>query len=194
MGQLHAGSSYLQVLVNLVLLGAGVGIALVSLTSASLAGVDPMDAGAASGLVNVVQQLGAALGLAVLVTIFGAVTRHAQLSNALGSGAGPHADAVLVHGLDIAFAVGAGFAITAMAMVVLLVHPVGAARPAPVAVRAAEERPEVDLRALEGALQTVDAGAVEAGAWEAGAVEAGEAVMLSAAGQALSSLADQLEA
>ena len=139
--QLHAGSSYLQVLVNLVLLGAGVGIALVSLTSASLAGVDPMDAGAASGLVNVVQQLGAALGLAVLVTIFGVVTRHAQLSNALGSGAASHADAVLVHGLDIAFAVGAGFAIAAMAIVVLLVHPVGVPRPAPVDLPAAEERP-----------------------------------------------------
>ena len=70
--QLHAGASYLQVLVNLVLLGAGAGISLVSLTSASLAGVDPSDAGAASGLINVVQQLGAALGLAVLVTVFGA--------------------------------------------------------------------------------------------------------------------------
>ncbi len=178
---------------NLVLLGAGVGIALVSLTSASLAGVDPMDAGAASGLVNVVQQLGAALGLAVLVTIFGAVTRHAQLSNALGSGAGPHADAVLVHGLDIAFAVGAGFAITAMAMVVLLVHPVG--------VRARRRwpcgPPKKGPRSTSGPSRVHFRRSrlvVEAGAWEAGAVEAGEAVMLSAAGQALSSLVDQLEA
>jgi EmrB/QacA subfamily drug resistance transporter len=192
--QLHAGSSYLQVLVNLVLLGAGVGIALVSLTSASLAGVDPMDAGAASGLVNVVQQLGAALGLAVLVTIFGIVTRHAQLSNALGSGAGSHADAVLVHGLDIAFAVGAGFAIAAMAIVVLLVHPVGVPRPAPVDVRAAEERPALDLRALEGALQRVEAREVEAGEAEIGEVETGETVMLSAAEQVSPSLVDQLEA
>ena len=49
-----------------------------SLTSASLADVAPEDAGAASGLVNVSQQLGAALGLAVLVTVFGVVTGHAQ--------------------------------------------------------------------------------------------------------------------
>ena len=77
--RLHTGASYREVLLSLVLLGVGSGTSLVTLTSASLAGVEPRDAGAASGLVNVIQQVGAALGLAVLVTVFGAVTDQTQL-------------------------------------------------------------------------------------------------------------------
>ena len=68
--QVGAHASYLQIVVSLVLIGAGSGTAFVALTSASLAEVARSDAGAASGLVNVSQQIGAALGLAVLVTIF----------------------------------------------------------------------------------------------------------------------------
>ena len=68
-----------QLLVSLVLLGLGSGTSLVSLTSASLAGVDSADAGAASGLVNVLQQVGAALGLAVLVTVLSSASGHGQL-------------------------------------------------------------------------------------------------------------------
>jgi EmrB/QacA subfamily drug resistance transporter len=155
--QLHASSPYAQVLVNLVLVGAGAGISLVSLTSASLAGVDPRDAGAASGLINVMQQIGAALGLAVLVTIFGDVTQHAQIATVAASAAGTHADAVVVHGLDIVFGVGAGFALLAMAMVAYFVRPV----PRPAAVPGAVEEepvedlvPELDLSALEGEMGT----------------------------------------
>ncbi len=60
-------------------IGAGMGISFVSLTTAGLAGVAPSDAGAASGLINVMQQLGAALGLAVLVTVFDTVTPERPL-------------------------------------------------------------------------------------------------------------------
>ncbi len=55
------------------------GMTLVALTSASLADVEPEIAGAASGLVNVSQQLGAAVGLAVLVTVFNSLAGHGQL-------------------------------------------------------------------------------------------------------------------
>jgi EmrB/QacA subfamily drug resistance transporter len=151
--QLHAGSSYLQVLVNLVLLGAGAGISLVSLTSASLAGVDPRDAGAASGLVNVVQQLGAALGLAVLVTLFGAVTSHAQLATAGRSAT----NAVLVHGLDIVFGVGAGFALVALAIVARWVKPASQSAATARPVRS-ERTVDLDLAALEEALAMEEAG------------------------------------
>ena len=72
-----AGSPYSQIVLCLVLIGAGFGMTLVPLTSASLADVEPEIAGAASGLVNVSQQLGAAVGLAVLVTVFNSLAGHA---------------------------------------------------------------------------------------------------------------------
>ncbi|MGN6605774.1 MAG: MFS transporter [Jatrophihabitans sp.] len=68
--------SYLQLAVALVIFGLGNGLAFVPLTTAALEGVNPSDAGAASGLVNVMQQLGGAVGLAVLVNIYG----HASTS------------------------------------------------------------------------------------------------------------------
>ena len=86
------------------------------LTTAGLAGVEPGDAGAASGLVNVTQQLGAALGLAVLVTVLSAAAGHAQLK------AGAAVPTGMVHGLDLTFGVAALFGIAALAMVALLVH------------------------------------------------------------------------
>jgi len=137
--QLGATTSYLQVLASLILIGTGMGISFVSLTSAGLAGVAPSDAGAASGLVNVMQQIGAALGLAVLVTVFDTVTpgaRSAGLSTAAHAGAA--ARAALVHGIDVTMAAGAGFALLALTIVVVLVHS-----PAPSLVI------EVDDRELE---------------------------------------------
>jgi EmrB/QacA subfamily drug resistance transporter len=121
--QLHAGTPYLQVLASLILLGTGIGISFVSLTTAGLAGVAPSDAGAASGLINVMQQVGAALGLAVLVTVFDTVTpgaRSAGLSTAAHAGAA--ARAALVHGIDVTMAAGAGFALAALAIVVVLIR------------------------------------------------------------------------
>ncbi|MGO9030151.1 MAG: MFS transporter [Acidimicrobiales bacterium] len=114
--QLHTTASYPRILVGLVLLGLGSGTSLVSLTTASLSGVDPADAGAASGLVNVVQQVGAALGLAVLVTVLDAASGHAQL------GPSGSTSVSLVHGLDVTFGAGALFGLAALVMVALLVH------------------------------------------------------------------------
>jgi EmrB/QacA subfamily drug resistance transporter len=121
--QLHADTPYLQVLVSLILIGTGMGISFVSLTTAGLAGVAPSDAGAASGLINVMQQLGAALGLAVLVTVFDSITpgaRSAGLSQAAHAGA--VARAALVHGVDVTMAAGAGFALVALSIVALFVR------------------------------------------------------------------------
>jgi EmrB/QacA subfamily drug resistance transporter len=125
--QLHAGTSYLQILVSLVLIGSGMGVSFVSLTSAALAGVAPADAGAASGLINVMQQLGAALGLAVLVTVFDA-TVGSGLSGSLGRTTGVAARDALVHGMDVAFAGGAIFALGALLIVIFGVRPVAPVR------------------------------------------------------------------
>ena len=114
--QLHAGVSYPRILLCLALLGLGSGTSLVALTSASLSGVEPADAGAASGLVNVMQQVGAALGLAVLVTVLSAADGRSQLQRAISS------PASLVHGLDVTFGAGALFGMIALAMVAALVR------------------------------------------------------------------------
>jgi MFS family permease len=121
--QLHASSPYAQVLASLILIGIGMGISFVSLTTAGLAGVEPSDAGAASGLINVMQQLGAAVGLAVLVTVFDTVTPSAHSADlSTAASAGPAARAALVHGIDVTMAAGAGLALLAVTTVALFVR------------------------------------------------------------------------
>jgi EmrB/QacA subfamily drug resistance transporter len=110
--EIGRNTSYLQIVVSLLLIGGGSGMALVALTSASLADVEPDVAGAASGLVNVSQQIGAAVGLAVLVTAFNAFLGHGQLATV---------EAVdpskVVHSFDLIFGVAAFFSLAALAMI-----------------------------------------------------------------------------
>ena len=65
----------------MVLLAVGAGLAFVSITVAAVSEANEADAGLASGMVTTAQQVGGALGLAVLVSI--ATTRA---SNLLSSG------------------------------------------------------------------------------------------------------------
>jgi EmrB/QacA subfamily drug resistance transporter len=127
--QVGAHTAYGQIVVSLVLIGAGFGMTLVALTSASLADVQPEIAGAASGLVNVSQQLGAAVGLAVLVTVFNSVAGHAQLV----PGSTPLA---AVHALRDVFAVAGVFALGGLATVVF-----GVGRSAGAELRDTQEAP-----------------------------------------------------
>jgi EmrB/QacA subfamily drug resistance transporter len=88
--RLDADSGYVDVLLSLVVLGLGNGLAFVPLTSSALHGVRPEEAGAASGLVNVAQQLGSALGLAGLVTVSGHASRSLDLAPDLDAVARAH--------------------------------------------------------------------------------------------------------
>jgi EmrB/QacA subfamily drug resistance transporter len=63
-----------QLLPTFVLLGMGFGISFVSITVAATSGVPSQEAGIASGLINTSQQVGAALGLAVLAVVAGQTT------------------------------------------------------------------------------------------------------------------------
>jgi EmrB/QacA subfamily drug resistance transporter len=116
---LSVHSGYLSVLGPLVIVGIGNGLAFVPLTALALAGVEPRDAGAASGLINVTQQVGAALGLAVLVTVFGAASHAAGAgsSTAGSSGAAEAARAAFVHGAGVAFLVAAGFLVATLVLI-----------------------------------------------------------------------------
>jgi EmrB/QacA subfamily drug resistance transporter len=105
--RLSTGTSYAVILASLVLFGAGNGLSFVTLTSTAVSGVAPRDAGAASGLVNVMQQLGAALGVAVLVTVFGSATSHATTVSATA----------FTHGVDDAFTGAALFLLATLVLV-----------------------------------------------------------------------------
>ena len=120
--QLGAGSSYPQILISLLLFGAGNGTAFVTLTNAALAGVAPEDAGAASGLVNVTQQLGGTLGVAVLVTVFGSATKHAARHPLPGKNPLAQLNHVFVYGADHAFVASTLFLVAAIALVAGLVR------------------------------------------------------------------------
>jgi MFS family permease len=121
LAQLHAGSGYPALLGPLLLFGLGNGLAFVPLTGASLHGVAPADAGAASGLVNVTQQLGGALGLAVLVTVFGTASRGADMLP--GAGAAEQAQHAFVVGADRGFAVAAGFLAATAILLLVAIRP-----------------------------------------------------------------------
>ncbi|MBO0827271.1 MAG: MFS transporter [Streptosporangiales bacterium] len=99
---LSPGGGYAAALLGpLVLLGLGGGLGLAPLTPVIMASVQAADAGAAGGALQTMQQVGASLGLAVLVTVFGTAVRNAGAVS-------PHQ--ALVTGMDTAFAVAAGIA------------------------------------------------------------------------------------
>ncbi|KMY02411.1 MFS transporter [Pseudomonas syringae KCTC 12500] len=67
---IRADNHYLAVVMPLLLIGLSQGACLSPLTTAAMTGVQPADAGAASGLVNVSHQLGGTLGLSVLTVAY----------------------------------------------------------------------------------------------------------------------------
>jgi MFS family permease len=67
-----------QMVPSFVLSGIGLGLVIAPLVNVILAGVDPRDAGAASGVLTTVQQVGGAVGVAVIgVIFFGLLGSHA---------------------------------------------------------------------------------------------------------------------
>ena len=99
---LDAGTGYIPILLSLLLFGIGNGLAFVPLTAMGLVDVEPEHAGAASGLLNVMQQVGGALGLAVLVSVFGSAVRDAEPTAASAIG---RQHEVLATGMSAAFSV-----------------------------------------------------------------------------------------
>jgi predicted MFS family arabinose efflux permease len=108
------GGSYVgDVLFPSMLAAIGLGFAFVSVTIGAVTGTRPDDAGLASGLINTSQQVGGALGLAILAATANAVTDHAT--------AGTSALVALNDGFRTAFLVGAGFALTGAVLAAVLV-------------------------------------------------------------------------
>ena len=114
--QVPPDGSYLSDLLGPMLVAAvGLGFAFVPVTIAAVTGIRPDQAGLASGLVNTSQQVGGALGLAILVAIANSTT-----SGQFADGVRDRAVA-LTEGFQDAFTVGAGFAAAGAILAALLI-------------------------------------------------------------------------
>jgi len=113
--QVSADGSYVgDLLPGFLVIALGMGFSFVPISIAALAGVEADDAGLASGLINTSQQIGGALGIAVLSSVAVAHTTAAAANGA------PQADA-LTTGFHAAFWIGAAFAAAgAVASIVLV--------------------------------------------------------------------------
>jgi EmrB/QacA subfamily drug resistance transporter len=104
------GHYIVDLLPAMLLLGIGGGLTFPALMTLAMSGVAPEDSGLASGLVNTTQQVGGALGLAVLATVASERTGGATGNDALLSG------------YHLAFAVAAGFVVAAVAVAALVLR------------------------------------------------------------------------
>jgi MFS family permease len=85
--QVPPDASYVSRLLPLLaLFGLGAGLTLPAVTSLGMSGATDADSGALSGVFNTAQQVGGALGLAVLTTLAASRTGTAQTPQALTSG------------------------------------------------------------------------------------------------------------
>ncbi len=142
----------------MLVLGLGGGLALPSLMTLAMADAGDDDSGLASGLVNTTQQVGGALGLAVLATL--SASRTATL-RAGGASAPP----ALPGGYHLAFVVGAGLVVAALVVAVTVLR-----RPAPAVVdltggQAAVTSGNILPGGEGGAMGKVIVGDLESGRW-----------------------------
>ncbi len=131
------GSFAADVLGPSLLAAVGLGLAFVPVTIAAVTGTDPQEAGLASGLINTSQQVGGAMGLAILATV--ANSRTQSLFHA-----GIHSSAVaLTKGFDRAFLAGAGLAVVGAILAGLLISSRDSRQHARSAQGAGEPEPAV---------------------------------------------------
>lgn len=130
--RVSVGGGFLTDILGPSLLAAvGLGFSFVTTTIAAVSGVEEHEAGLASGLINTSQQVGGALGLAVLSTL---ATTHTE--DLLGSGTAlPNA---LTDGFQIAFLGGAAIAFVGFVLTLVL-------------IRGADSRAHVEIGRAEAA-------------------------------------------
>ncbi|MFE7801959.1 MFS transporter [Nocardia sp. NPDC057440] len=107
---IDAGSSWTALLPGFIVIGAGIGINAPALVAVGMAAVPPQQGGTAAGAVNTARQLGLALGVAVLGTVFREVADADQRMTQAQFVAGLDA------ALEVAAAVGIAFGLIAFAL------------------------------------------------------------------------------
>ncbi|MCM2389018.1 MFS transporter [Streptomyces albipurpureus] len=129
---LEPGSSYaLHLAPAMFVTGVGLGSGFVPMTLGAVSGVLPQDTGIASALLNTAQQVGGALGLAVLTTVSTAAADDrvpdaaGSLYRAMAQGdqtlLGQAADA-LTHGYTVAFMVAAALFVAGLVITVTMIN------------------------------------------------------------------------
>ncbi len=114
--QVSADGSYaVDLLPGFLAIGVGLGFSFVPMSIAALAGVEPQEAGLASGLFNTSQQIGGALGVALFSTV--ATNRTSDLL-----AEGESRAAALTSGFTLAFWVAVGFAALALVATLTMIH------------------------------------------------------------------------
>ncbi|WP_328972119.1 DHA2 family efflux MFS transporter permease subunit [Streptomyces sp. NBC_00239] len=106
------GAHYAVDLLPTMISAGGFGLAITALTSLGMSGARPDDAGLASGLFNTTQQVGAALGVAVLTMLAGSRTETLLA-------AGSEQSVALTAGFRLAFGTGTGLLVAALIVTVL---------------------------------------------------------------------------
>ena len=126
------GNYVTDLLPSFILVGVGMAVAFVAVTIAALEGVQPANAGIASGLVNTSRQIGGAIGLAAITTV---ATTYASRPTATLSAA-----AATTHGYRVAFGVLMLLALAGLALTpAMRPHTAEVAERAPDALPAWEE-------------------------------------------------------
>jgi EmrB/QacA subfamily drug resistance transporter len=118
--QVSVGGGFLSdILGPSLLAAAGLGFAFVTTTIAAVSGVREQESGLASGLINTSQQIGGALGLAVLATIANSRTNQVMAS----AGSDPSAlTNALTEGFQSAFLAGAVIAVLGLVLTLVLIR------------------------------------------------------------------------
>ena len=109
------GSYWKDLFPGFLIIGLGMPFAFVPITIAALAGTKPQEAGLASGLINTSQQIGGAVGIAILSTIAASTTSDAVRSGVAMSSA-------LADGFRTAFWAGAAIAFAGVLVSLFLVR------------------------------------------------------------------------
>jgi EmrB/QacA subfamily drug resistance transporter len=109
LSRLTEQSSYVSgLLLPMVVFSLGLGFIFVPLTIVAVSGVESHESGSASGLLNVMQQVGGTVGLAILTTAF-ATAQRSQTKHT------PHDKSlILAHGISTSFQVAVVFAAIAL--------------------------------------------------------------------------------
>ena len=116
--QISADGSFLSDVLGPSLLAAvGLGFAFVPVTIAAVSGVEDRQAGLASGLLNTTQQVGGALGLALLSTV-----AFTQIDDAAAASGGQPSLSALTDGYADALLVGSGIALLGFFATIFLIR------------------------------------------------------------------------